>query len=220
MRLGHVGHRAQRSSWPALVTDGNSLVYGFRGTGQPVGVRIGDVLAARLGVTHASAATSGHTWADMLAAMPDVNGKMVVAWEGTNSVVLGRTPQQAIDDAEAYATAARAGGAALLVTGTCLMRQGGWPTSHSSADALCDSLRQYNHLLRVHYRDLGFDGLADPVGSGAIFGVVTDGSDSTFVAANTRAGANVWLESSNRIHLNDLGDALVARYFEEALRQI
>lgn len=215
-----------------VVMDGNSLVYGYRAPGP--GTRISDNLASQAfsplygqGMTVGNVASSGQTWADMLTTRPTfVAGKrnICIAWEGTNSIVMGLTASQAMTDAAGYCAAMHADNAAWeIVTGTCIPRQGGYTTAFASVAALNAELDAYNTLLKAQYASAGFVAVCDVRAVGSPWAMGGDYSPAGFAAVSTRAGASVWLESTASeaaIHMTDAGDLALARLFAATLARI
>lgn len=190
------------------VCDGNSLVFGVGAT-VPMPAQLLTKLATVSGITPTAPnvgvsgqstrqmnGLDGGSSADVDAAWVAGKNNILVAWEGTNSVAFyGRTPAQGATDMTDYIAARRAVHPWWVVLLTTL------PRFETGNDAL---LRDYNTLAKANYLAWGADVLVDVRSAGSPFNF--DGETSTgFVATQS-----LWFETSNWVHLNDAGYAIIA----------
>jgi len=212
-----------------VIMDGDSITYGYRapGPGLTIARQLVETQGNALygsGLTVVNSGVSGQSWSDMTATLPTlVAGKLnvVIAWGFTNALTnLGQTAAQALAGAAAYAAALRSanqGRQIRLVTMTTLAREGGYALGASTILGLNQKIDDANSQLRTSYQQLGYDALIDLRVQGGPFDMEGDYSTAGFDAVNTRAGAQVWLESStpSRIHMTDFGDSLIAKMMSD-----
>lgn len=167
---------------------------------------------------------SGESWRKMNgldggggAALTDaawVDGKVnvLLAWEGTNSLVSGRTPEWAISDATDYIAARRALHPGWkIIVGTVAPRQ---VSTQAGTDSLNASIDAYNTLLRAQYLSMGADVLFDVRAAGSQLNL-PDYLNATFEAAAADASTTLWAsgEVGGHTHFSSNGNVYIVNTF-------
>lgn len=213
-----------------VTCDGNSLTAGSGAT--TTAKRYPNVLATLEPLASASTPVGnlgigGQTSADMMArsdvtaAFDSGKTNILLAWEITNSLYLGRTAQQAVDDLLTYVSTVKASQAWRVAVMTVVpryqRRNADGSFNQSAVDAYNAVIDDANTKLRAQYK-----GVADLL-------IELRPAGSPFDMANylpaTFDAAGMYIQESVdggtiRTHLNDSGYAAVAQTVAAALRRM
>lgn len=203
--------------------DGNSLVAGA-GASVPMPSQVAALAPlAGSGATMANIGVSGQTLRKMNGldggSAADVDGEwssgrrnVLVIWEATNSIhYFGRTVAQGVQDLVDYIAARKAAHPWQVVLLTCLPR---FQADQGGVYGKDTQLVAFNARARAEYRSWGADVLVDVRAPGSVFdfdGTVSGNFDST---------QSLWAETSEWVHLNDAGYAVVAKWVAAGLRRL
>lgn len=227
--MWHDPPRLKRTGPLNVVYDGNSLFWGEGSTGGRtvaaqalplLQARFADVAAVNLGV-------SGQTWrqmdgldggstADVDSAFLIGRTNVLVAWETTNAVIVGRSGAQAAADCATYL----ANRLALhpdwrIVLLTTLPRQAGlgWTGSdQGQVDSYNAQIEAADALMRANYRAWGARACVDVRCAGSPFRF------ADYAVQRFAADPQLWNEAAGgRVHLTNAGYAVIAGLVARAI---
>lgn len=210
----------------AITCDGNSLTYGLRAS-DPAAKSYPAILrglapVAGSGTSVTNLGISGQTAQDMLNTRGDVSGAWVngkknilLCFEFTNSIYVGRTPTQAADDLLSYVAAVKAERSWLVGVATCPPAYAvvqGDAVNQANVDKYNALLNSANALLASKWR--GVANYFIDVRQGSSLNV------SPYTPAAFAASGAFVQEGSLWLHCSDAGYAAMAQAFASAIARM
>lgn len=197
----------------AITFDGNSLVDKTYST---LGVQVAALAPINGAITISNFGISGQGTLSMSSAATDVDNSYVagklnilLVWEMTNDIFLGRTGLQACANLEAYIAARKAIHPWLVIVMTCIPRganlQSTWTATTGEVQ-----LQAANTYLRQNYKAMGAAAIVEMRREGGPF----DFTDSTNAA---NFPSSLW---TDRTHPNSAGNAYLATYIADVLKRL